>query len=49
VSDLEKDSRFFEFMISEPGAIQGPGWLVLDENAAAWYTVDNVLNGWKPE
>jgi len=49
VFDMEKDSRFFEFKSVGPGAVQSPGRPVLDEDAAAWYTADNVLNGWKPE
>jgi pectinesterase len=49
VFDLEKDSRFFEYESYGPGAVKSSRRPVLDENAAAWYTVGNALNGWKPE
>lgn len=49
VFDLEKDSRFFEYESFGPGAIKSSGRPVLDDDAVAWYTIGNVLNGWKPE
>jgi pectinesterase len=47
--DLAPGSRFFEIGSYGPGALQGPRRPQLDEAAAHYYTVANVLNGWDPQ
>ena len=47
--EVEKNSRFFEYGCYGPGAIKSSSRPVLSKNAAAWYTISNVLNGWIPE
>ena len=47
--DLEPGSRFFEHGSHGPGAHQGPRRPQLDEAAAAYYTISNVLGDWNPQ
>ena len=46
--DLEPYSRFFEYGSHGPGAITSPKRPQLNKQAASWYTIENVLNGWVP-
>lgn len=46
--EIEPDSRFFEFGSSGPGAPASPARPRLTAEAAAWYTRDQLLRGWKP-
>ena len=46
---LEPDSRFFEFKSYGPGALKSPTRPNLDKNAAEWYKISYVLNGWDPK
>ena len=47
--EVQPDSRFFEYGSIGPGARISPARPVLDKRAMAWYTAENVLNGWQPE
>ena len=47
--DLEPDSRFFEHGSQGPGAEIGPRRPQLDDEAARYYTKENVLSDWDPD
>lgn len=42
-------SRFFEYQSYGPGALESPERPTLSDEAAAWFTPRQVLNGWDPD
>lgn len=46
--EVKEDSRFFEFDSFGPGALDSPQRPNLKKEEAAWYSAENVLNGWTP-
>ncbi len=46
--EIEPDSRFFEFGSHGPGTLASPARPRLTAEAAAWYTREQLLRGWKP-
>jgi pectinesterase len=48
IFEVGPESRFFEFDCRGPGAVTSPKRPLLRADAAAWYSADQVLRGWKP-
>jgi pectinesterase len=47
--EVKPYSRFFEFGSHGPGAIKSAKRPTLTESEAAYYSIANVLNGWRPD
>jgi len=44
-----QNARFFEYRTTGPGAVSSPSRRVLSDGEAQAYTVERVLDGWRPE